>query len=309
MLDVKNLTVAFPGLQAVQDVSFCVRDGESVGIVGESGSGKSLTALAVSGLLPENAVTSGTVMFWGRQFIAGVTTEAEWRQIRGKKLGLVFQEPSTCLNPLIPVGRQVREVIRFHQGASIAEADRETERLFSLLGLHPPRIRIRQFPHQLSGGMKQRVMLAAAICCMPNLLIADEPTTALDVSVQAEIIHLLRDWRRNNNTSLLLISHDLGVIAQVAERVLVMCAGRLVEEAPVEDLFANPYHPYTRLLLESLPRIDRKTAISEWVDGEAPPEKDCGFAPRCSRRGRLCRQPPPLVRINSHRTVRCHYRW
>lgn len=311
MLTITDLSVAFPAgnVQALSELSFYVAPGETVGIVGESGSGKSMTALAIAGLLPPAAKAAGEIRFWGRHFVIGVSSNSDWRAIRGSELGILFQDHSTGLNPLLSAGSQVSEVLRFHQQKSKREADNETARLFSLLGLIPAEVRMRQFPHQLSGGMKQRVMLAAAICCRPKLLIADEPTTALDVSIQAQILCLLREQTANAEMSLLLISHDLGVIAQLADRVLVLCAGQLVEEAAVAKLFSNPAHPYTSLLLASVPRLDLPLALNVPVmEDNDEPTNGCGFASRCPERVSKCMYNPPLIRLSDGRKVRCHNR-
>ncbi|MBS3886467.1 MAG: ABC transporter ATP-binding protein [Dethiobacter sp.] len=311
MLTITDLSVAFPAscVQALSEVSFFVAPGETVGIVGESGSGKSMTALAIAGLLPPVAKASGEIRFWGRRFVIGVSSDSDWRAIRGVELGVVFQDPSIGLNPLLSVGSQVSEVLRFHLRKSKLEAEKETVRLFNLLGLYPAKVRMRQFPHQLSGGMKQRVMLAAAICCRPRLLIADEPTTALDVSVQAQILCLLKELTAAADTALLLISHDLGVIAQLAERVLVLCAGQLVEEAAVAELFSRPAHPYTRFLLASVPRLDLPLALKvPAIEDNDQLLSGCGFASRCPERVSKCLSNPPLIRLSHGRKVRCHNR-
>jgi oligopeptide transport system ATP-binding protein len=291
----------------VNDVSFCVQQGETLGIVGESGSGKSMTALAVAGLLPYEAQVKGDANFWGERL--HFAHNRRWHTLRGKQIGIVFQDPAGCLNPLIPAGEQVSEVLRQHKQLDASTAIEETRLLFDSLGLHPPLLRMRQYPHQLSGGMKQRVMLAAAICCRPRLLIADEPTTALDVSVQAQILQILKSYTAKTGTALMLISHDLGVIAQLTDRVLVMCGGIVVEEGPVIALFETPLHPYTRWLLECIPRLDRKLTLSV-----PPDEKNtsglCVFSSRCQKRGPLCnKEVPPIHKESEHRAVRCHYRW
>ncbi len=268
-----------------------------------------MSALAIAGLLPPAAKASGEIRFWGRRFVIGVSNDSDWRAIRGGELGILFQDPSTGLNPLHSVGSQVSEVIRFHLQKSKREAEKETARLFNLLGLSPAEVRMRQFPHQLSGGMKQRVMLAAAICCRPKLLIADEPTTALDVSIQAQILCLLKEQTINAEMSLLLISHDLGVIAQLADRVLVLCAGQLVEEAPAVKLFSSPAHPYTSLLLASVPRLDLPLTLKvPTIEDNDQQPSGCGFAPFCPERVNKCLFKPPLIRLSDGRKVRCHNR-
>jgi len=311
VLTITDLSVSFPteNFQALTDVSFFIAPGETVGIVGESGSGKSMTALAIAGLLPSAAKASGEIRFWGRRFVIGVSSESDWRAIRGGELGFLFQDPSTGLNPLLSAGSQVSEVLRFHLQISKLEAEKKTESLFSSLGLTPAKLRMRQFPHQLSGGMKQRVMLAAAICCRPKLLIADEPTTALDVSIQAQILCLLKEQTSDAKMSLLLISHDLGVIAQLADRVLVLCGGQLVEEAAVGKLFSSPAHPYTDFLLASVPRLDLPSVLKvPIIEENDEPANGCVFASRCPERVGKCVYNPPLVRQSDGRKVRCHNR-
>lgn len=309
MLEVKNLNISFLSGQVqdqvVKDVNFSVRRQEVVGIVGESGSGKSLTALAIAGLLPTDAQCTGEILFRGHRLRPG--REKDWQGVRGKEMGIVFQDPTSSLNPLLPVGKQVSETLRRHKGLSENSADAITIDLFNDLGICPAAVRVRQYPHQLSGGQQQRVMMAAGICCEPYLLIADEPTTALDVTVQAQILTLLRRVVKENKTSLLLISHDLGVIAQLADRVLVMCAGVVVEEAPVHDLFRRPCHPYTQSLMSSVPRLDRPLFIRKLPDKIELSEHACCFADRCHTRRESClTRTPKRRRLSPSRTVNCH---
>ncbi|MDW7651205.1 MAG: ABC transporter ATP-binding protein [Bacillota bacterium] len=308
MLNVTNLKISFAdcAAEALRGIAFSVAQGEVVGIVGESGSGKSLTALAVGGLLPPEAFASGQVIFQGRTLRPD--RAEDWCRIRGREIGMVFQEPAACLNPLMTAGELVSETIRFHTEMTQREAEAKTLTLFAALGIHPPRRRAAQFPHQLSGGLKQRVMLAAAICCDPPLLLADEPTTALDVTVQAQILRLLRSYVEITGASLLLISHDLGVIAQLADRVLVMCEGLIVEEAPARDLFVEPAHPYTQLLLASVPRLEGPLRIPAMISPHAFTSAMCGFAERCALRGAACVRPPGRrTNKSGTRAVRCHY--
>jgi peptide/nickel transport system ATP-binding protein len=259
MLEVTSLTVSFPalGFTAVKSLSFSIRQGEILGVVGGSGSGKSITALAVMGLLPSGTRASGVISFNGKVLRPGI--EHDWNGVRGSKMGMVFQEPMTCLNPVMNVGRQVCEAMEVNGIASGSRAVERTLQLFSKFGIEPPHSRFYQFPHQLSGGLRQRVMLAMAMACGPELLIADEPTTALDLTIQAQILDLLGESVRETAASLLLITHDLGVIARMADRVLVMYAGRVAEQADVEDIFNKPKHPYTRLLLDSTICLDSFT--------------------------------------------------
>ncbi|NLZ39390.1 MAG: ABC transporter ATP-binding protein [Firmicutes bacterium] len=310
MLEVKNLQVGFNEVGkikwVVKNSSFSVSAGEILGIVGESGSGKSMTALAIMGLCPVDAIVQGQLNFQNRKM--NFAQRDAWQELRGVEMGMVFQDPTSSLNPLYPVGQTVAEALVFHKKMPLEEAKKETEKLFTSLGILPAAVRARQYPHQLSGGLKQRVMLAAAICCKPKLLIADEPTTALDVTVQAQILNLLTSYAKGENSALLLISHDLGVIAQTADRVLVMCKGVIVEEAPVLELFKKPLHPYTQLLINSLPRLDRavqlKTEKSEIViNGSA-----CLFAGRCRYCRQICLQVEPKIKaISEKRRVCCHF--
>ncbi|MCW3490874.1 ABC transporter ATP-binding protein [Dethiobacter alkaliphilus] len=310
MLKVEGLNIGFSSGnedgRVVKNVTFSLQKQEVVGIVGESGSGKSLTAMAIAGLLPPDVLAGGEIFFGRRRLRPG--REEDWQNVRGREMGIVFQDPASSLNPLLPVGSQVGEVLRIHKGLTEREAEAEVIEVFKSLGIGPAKLRVRQYPHQLSGGMKQRVMLAAAICCNPSLLIADEPTTALDVTVQAQILGLLRRIVNQQQASLLIISHDLGVIAQLADRVLVMCAGEIVEEAAVGELFDNPLHPYTQTLLASVPRLDRplytqRKPVKEglWVQG-------CSYASRCGRRQHKCLQEwPGRKKISPTRAVCCHF--
>ncbi|MBS4030627.1 MAG: ABC transporter ATP-binding protein [Clostridiales bacterium] len=310
MLDVQGLSVRFDGADgvfvAVNNISFAINKGEIVGIAGESGSGKSLTALSLAGVLPETARAEGLIQLAGRKLRPGYAKD--WQNVRGRLTGIVFQEPLTCLNPVINVGTQVSEVLRIHKSMSEKDAVAETLRIFAKLGLHPPKLRMRQYPHQLSGGQRQRVMLAIALCCQPPLIIADEPTTALDVTVQAQILLNLRNYIHETQASLLLITHDLGVMAYMADRILIMYAGRVVEEANADELFRKPAHPYTQLLLQSVPRIDRplKRPVS-WLMTPAQPKAGCEFAPRCTYRRSICtQQAPASLRLSGTWSVRCH---
>jgi len=256
MLEVSHLTTVFdlPGgpLQAVDDVSFEVRQGETLGLVGESGSGKSVTALSIMRLIqPPGRIAGGSVSFKGRQLLT--LPERDMRAVRGAEIAIVFQEPMTALNPVFTIGDQIRETLLVHGRASRGEAHARAIPLLESVRIPEAALRVNDYPHQLSGGMRQRVLIALALACRPSLVIADEPTTALDVTIQAEILDLLRDMRAAYNLSMLLITHDLGVIAQTADRVAVMYAGKIVEQGDVRDIFHRPQHPYTRTLLASVP--------------------------------------------------------
>lgn len=304
LLRVEGLTVRFrtPGgwVTVVDDISFAVKAGETLGLVGESGSGKTITSLAVLGLLetPPAEVAAGKVIFEGRDLLA--LSETELSDLRGARLSMVFQEPMTSLNPLMTVGRQIEEPLRRHLGLSSTEARVRAVELLGMVGLPRPADAAESYPHQLSGGMRQRVMIAIALSCRPALLVADEPTTALDVSVQAQILALLDDLQREIGAAILLITHDLAVIAETAHRVAVMYAGRIVETGPVETLFARPLHPYTEGLLRSIPRIerDREEFLPE-IAGVVPAPWDlpsgCAFAPRCAHADQICVERRPAV--------------
>ena len=267
LLSVHNLRTVFGPVVAVDDVSFEVRKGETLGLVGESGSGKSVTAFSIVRLVQEpGQITGGSVMFQGRDLLA--LPEGEMRQVRGAGIGFVFQEPMSALNPVMRVGAHIAEALRVHGLASKAEARARAIELLRAVRITDPEKRVDDYPHQLSGGMRQRVMVAIALACKPPLLIADEPTTALDVTVQAQVLELLRDMKRQFDLSMLLITHDFGVIAETADRVAVMYRGKIVEQAPVRDIFRNPQHPYTKGLLASIPGGEPGTRL-KGVDAEA----------------------------------------
>jgi len=313
LLDVEELTVRFRtedgAVLAVDAASFAMGEGEVLALVGESGCGKSVTALALTGLLPRGAAVSGRIGFAGRD-LRGLP-ERDLRRIRGRDIAYVFQEPMTSLNPVLTVGRQVGEVLRRHQGMGTAAARERAVELLELVGIPLPRRRLGEYPHQLSGGMRQRVMIAMAVACRPRLIIADEPTTALDVTVQAGILDVLRTLRAEIGTAVLLITHDLGVVADIAERVVVMYAGRTIEEAHAEALFARPSHPYTRGLLDAVPNPARHSdgGLRE-IPGRVPvlassPDA-CTFADRCGYADGLCRtRRPAMNRGPAGHQVRC----
>jgi peptide/nickel transport system ATP-binding protein len=291
LLDVRDLSVVFQhGAQpftAVDGVSFAVEPGQTVGLVGESGCGKSVTSLAIMGLLPRrgNKVT-GEVRFSGTDLLA--LRPQEMRDRRGRDIGMIFQDPLSSLNPVIPLGLQVAEVLERHQGRSRQVALREAGRLLDAVGIPDPGRRLKEFPHQLSGGMRQRALIAIALACKPRLLIADEPTTALDVTIQAQILTLLKELVDDSGTALIMITHDLGVVAGLCDTVNVLYAGKVVERAGRHDLFAAPEHPYTEGLLRSVPRLDvdrggRLHQIRGSVNDNIPWSEGCAFAPRCDR--------------------------
>lgn len=303
LLSVRGLTVVFdaaagaPPVVAVDDVSFDIRPGETLGLVGESGSGKSVTAFSILRLLtPPGRVAAGEVRFQGRDL--GRLSEHEMCGVRGAGIGLVFQEPMAALNPVLTVGTQVAESLLVHGLATRREARDRAVALLTAVGIPDPQLRVDDYPHQLSGGMRQRVMLAAALACRPPLVIADEPTTALDVTLQAQVLDLLRELRAAYGLALLLITHDLGVIAGMADRVAVMYAGRIVEQGPVRDVLRTPAHPYTRALLASMPGGAAGSRLKA-IDGTVPPPGDrptgCAFAPRCPERLPQCATVRPTL--------------
>ena len=294
LLSIKNLTVVFKTrlgeVPVIDDVSFSIAPGEILGIVGESGCGKTMTSLAIMRLMPEQGkVTSGSIRLSGEDLV--VASEARMRGLRGNEISMVFQEPMTSLNPVFSVGEQIAEVLKAHQGMSKSEAREHAVELLESVKIPLPSRRANDYPHQLSGGMRQRVMIAIALACKPKVLIADEPTTALDVTVQAHIFELLHELRDQTGTSIILITHDMASVAEMAERVMVMYAGRKVEEGPVEEILTNPLHPYTQGLIRCVPHI-METISPERQDlheipGIVPPishfgRNECLFAPRCS---------------------------
>jgi oligopeptide/dipeptide ABC transporter ATP-binding protein len=313
LLDVRNLSVHFHGrngrVTAVDGVSFEVAEGETLALVGESGCGKTLTALAVLRLLPPGArLEAECVILGGRDLVR--LAERDLRSVRGKEVGVVFQDPLTALNPVWPVGEQVAEVLRVHDGLGRRAAWARAVELLHEVGIADPKRRASEYPHQLSGGMRQRALIAAALACRPALLIADEPTTALDVTVQAQILDLLLRLREERRLSILLITHDLGVVAELAQRVVVLYAGQVIEQSEVASLFRRPRHPYTRALLVALPRLEGFTHRRlRTIDGAVPdparlPE-GCRFAPRCPHALEACRKVQELHPIEPGRLVRC----
>jgi oligopeptide/dipeptide ABC transporter ATP-binding protein len=312
LLEVHQLTVAFPASQPVRNLDFSVRDGETVAIVGESGSGKSLTALALMRLLPGTArMPIGSVKLAGEELTT--LSDRAFRRIRGRQIAMIFQEPMTSLNPVMTIGRQISEVVRLHEGLSAKAARERAITLLDLVRIPDPHRRVDDYPHQLSGGMRQRVMIAIAVACKPRLLIADEPTTALDVTIQAQVLDLLDRLRRELDMALILITHDLGIVAQWADRVVVMYAGRKVEEGLPGPLFANPLHPYTRGLLAASPRLVtdlhyRDGPLTE-IRGNitsALRQTGCPFVPRCDfARASCASHPPEPVFAAEDRLVAC----
>ena len=317
LLEVRELHTEFRTgagvVRAVDGISYTVEAGETVAIVGESGSGKSVEALSIMRLIPNppGRIVSGEVLFDGRDLRK--LPEEEMRSVRGRDIGMVFQEPMTSLNPVLTIGRQITETLEQHQGASREDADKRAIELLEMVGIADSRRRLRQYPHQLSGGMRQRVMIAVALACNPKLIIADEPTTALDVTIQAQILELMHEMKDKFGMAIMLITHAMGVVAETCQRVTVMYAGKVVEEAPVEALFGNPRHPYTQGLIRSIPRIDRavsRQARLESIQGTVPsllnPPAGCRFAARCKYAMDICTQGiPPLKEVAPGHRVAC----
>jgi oligopeptide/dipeptide ABC transporter ATP-binding protein len=302
-------------VRAVDGVSFHVGRGETVAVVGESGSGKSVTSLSIMRLIPPpGAIVGGRIDFLGRNLLT--LSGAEIRAVRGNEIGMVFQEPMTSLNPVKTIGDQIAEAVALHQGKDRKGAWAAAVEMLDLVGIPDPARRAANYPHQMSGGMRQRAMIGMALCCRPKLLIADEPTTALDVTIQAQILDLMRKLQRELGMSILFITHDLGVVAEMADRVVVMYAGRVVEEGDVREIFARPRMPYTRALMRSIPRIDRAGGARERLEsimGSVPnlsrPPPGCAFHPRCRYMREACRETqPPLEDTGGGHTVRC-LRW
>jgi oligopeptide/dipeptide ABC transporter ATP-binding protein len=315
LLAIEDLTVTFPmggrRLEVVRSVSFGVDRGELVGLVGESGSGKTMSALAVMRLVPPpGAISEGRILLDGRDLLR--LPEKDMQRVRGARVAMIFQEPMTALNPVFTIGFQIVEAVRAHREVNAATALREAERLLELVAMPDPRRRLADYPHQLSGGQRQRAMIAMALACSPEVLLADEPTTALDVTIQAQILELL-DWlRRELRLAVVLITHDLSVVAETCDRVVVMYAGRVVEEAPTAALFAAPAHPYTRGLIAALPRLGRPAARGQLpsIPGQVPDPAErppgCAFHPRCPVAFEPCRgDEPPLIELQPGQRSRC----
>jgi oligopeptide/dipeptide ABC transporter ATP-binding protein len=304
LLDVRNLRTHFYTssgvVRAVDGVSWDVRKGETVALVGESGCGKSVSALSVMRLVsaPAGRIVGGEIIFKGRNLLA--LSEEEMRRVRGREIGMIFQEPMTSLNPVLTIGRQLTETVETHLGMTSAQAQARAVELLSLVGIPDGARRLRQFPHQFSGGMRQRIMIAMALACDPALILADEPTTALDVTIQAQILELMKSLSRRLGVAIMMITHNLGVVARYADRVNVMYAGKIVERATARETYANPRHPYTLGLLRSVPRLDEpRRAKLQPIPGQPPDlsrlPAGCSFAPRCAYAIDRCRQEEPAL--------------
>ena len=314
LLQVKNLRTEFTSplgvARAVDGVGFELDSGQTLGLVGESGCGKSVTALSIMRLIPSppGRIVGGEVIFKGRDLLK--LEEEEMRTVRGNQISMIFQEPMTSLNPVFTVGDQIMEVIRLHQGLKGKEAEEKAAQALHQVGIPSPQRRLKSYPHQMSGGMRQRVMIAMAISCGPELMIADEPTTALDVTIQAQIMELIEDLQKKTGLAMLLITHNLGVVAETADEVAVMYLGQIVERAPVKKLFAAPLHPYTQALLASLPNPEAPQAGLSTIEGTVPSIFElpvgCRFKDRCPQRFEACDRAPDYLPQEEEHLVRCH---
>ncbi|WRP07598.1 ABC transporter ATP-binding protein [Rossellomorea aquimaris] len=314
VLEVKNLKTHFTSkkgvTKAVDGIDFVLHEGETLGIVGESGCGKSMTSLSILRLVPAppGKIVDGTIELKGKDILK--MSESELRKVRGNQISMIFQEPMTSLNPVIPVGEQIAEAVRIHQKLGKKEAWKKAVEMLELVGIPSPEQRAKQEPFQLSGGMRQRVMIAMALACNPEVLIADEPTTALDVTIQAQILELMKDLQRKLNMGIIFITHDLGVVAELCDKVAVMYAGQVVEYSSTEQLFSNPKHPYTNGLLSSLPKLHEDQAELETMPGSVPSPYDmpkgCRFSPRCALATARCHEEEPqLTSSKDGSQIRC----
>jgi oligopeptide transport system ATP-binding protein len=316
LLEVSDLRTYFHTddglLKAVDGISFALKRGETLGIVGESGSGKSVTNLSLIKLVPSppGEIVSGKVVFGGQDILK--LSDAEVRKIRGRRIAMIFQDPMTSLNPFLKISRQLMEMTQLHLGYSKSEAYEHAIKMLETVGIPDARRRVDDYPHQFSGGMRQRVMIAMALSCKPELLIADEPSTALDVTIQAQILELIKKLKEETGTSVILITHDLGVVAGMTDHVIVMYAGKLFEQAPTRELFAVPGNPYTKGLLRSVPDPSSQQGRLYQIPGQPPDvahlPPGCPFAPRCERAEEICtREFPPLVQLNANHHSLCHF--
>ncbi|ENG5981928.1 ATP-binding cassette domain-containing protein [Vibrio alginolyticus] len=313
MLSIENMNVRFDTpdgqVQAVSNLSYSIKAGETLGIVGESGSGKSQSVFALMGLTADNGAVSGSAMFHGDDLLA--MSKKQLNRIRAEKIGMIFQDPMTSLNPFMKIGKQLCEVLMIHKGMSRKQAKIESIHMLDAVRIPSPETRMNQYPHELSGGMRQRIMIAMALLCKPELLIADEPTTALDVTVQAQILTLLRDLQQEFNTAILLITHDMGVVAEMCDRVLVMYGGQKMEQSDTETLFAQPAHPYTQGLLKAIPSITEDMPRLPTISGNPPSalinHQGCPFRERCEHRETRCQyETPRFSPLNTSQSIACH---
>lgn len=314
ILEIKDLSVEFQTVEgtvrAVNGLNYVLHKGEKLGIVGESGSGKSVSSLAMMQLIPNppGRITGGEICYRGEDLLK--KREKDMEKIRGNEISMIFQEPMTSLNPIMKCGKQIAETLRLHRGMKKKEAMDEAIRMMQAVGIANAEVRAHEYPHQMSGGMRQRVMIAMALACRPNILIADEPTTALDVTIQAQILDLIRDLNEELGTSVLFITHDLGVINELCDNVIVMYTGCIMEKAPVKELFANPLHPYSQGLVDAIPKITKEREPFRTIHGMVPNPTEqiegCSFWPRCPKATERCKkQVPPVVQVSEERSVRC----
>ena len=315
LLEVNHLNVAFKTpegtVNAVTDLSFSIKPGETLGIVGESGSGKSQTAFALNGLIAKNGKVTGSALLEGREILN--LPEKVLNRIRAEKISMIFQDPMTALNPFMKIGKQLTEVLKFHKGMSQKEAYKISLEMMDAVKIPEAKKRMNAYPHEMSGGMKQRIMIAMSLLCKPQLLIADEPTTALDVTVQSQILDLLNDLKKEFNTSIIMITHDLGVVAGVCDKVLVMYGGQVMESGTVDDIFYRPSHPYTQGLLKSIPRIDTREGELATIPGNPPNllqlDNNCPFNERCGHVTEQCTQERPILKdVADHHQAACFWR-
>lgn len=314
ILEIKDLCVEFQTtegiVKAVDHLSYTLHKGEKLGIVGESGSGKSVSSLGMMQLIPNppGKITGGEILYKGQDLVKA--SEKEMQKIRGNEISMIFQEPMTSLNPIIKCGKQIAESLKLHRGMKKKEALEEAIRMMQAVGIANPEVRAHEYPHQMSGGMRQRVMIAMALACKPQILIADEPTTALDVTIQAQILDLIRELNESMETSVVFITHDLGVVSELCDTVIVMYTGHIVEQAPVRELFESPKHPYTVGLLNAIPKITKERNPLQTIEGMVPNPTEriegCSFSPRCPHATERCKKEnPPVITLSETRTVRC----
>ena len=314
ILEIKDLCVEFQTVEgtvhAVDHLNYTLHKGEKLGIVGESGSGKSVSSLGMMQLIPNppGRITGGEILYHGKDLVKA--SEKEMQKIRGNEISMIFQDPMTSLNPIIKCGKQIAESLRLHRDMKKKEAMEEAVRMMRAVGIANPEVRAHEYPHQMSGGMRQRVMIAMALACDPDILIADEPTTALDVTIQAQILDLIRELNESMGTSVVFITHDLGVVSELCDTVIVMYTGHIVEQAPVKELFESPKHPYTKGLLNAIPKITRERNPLETIEGMVPNPTEriegCSFSPRCPYATDQCRKAePPMAELSDGRLVRC----
>lgn len=314
ILEIKDLSVEFRTVEgtvrAVNSLNYVLRKGEKLGIVGESGSGKSVSSLGVMQLIPNppGKITQGSILYRGEDLLK--KSDKEMEKVRGNEISMIFQEPMTSLNPIMKCGKQIAETLRLHRGLQKKAAMEEAVKMMKAVGIANAETRAHEYPHQMSGGMRQRVMIAMALACQPNILIADEPTTALDVTIQAQILDLIRDLNEEFGTSVLFITHDLGVVNELCDNVIVMYTGCIMEKAPVKELFKNPLHPYSQGLVDAIPKITKEREPFKTIDGMVPNPTEriegCTFWPRCPKATEQCKKVmPPMVEVSEERTVRC----